>query len=349
MRPFITVIINSYLRVDYLDEAIASVIGQTRFDDFEILLLTARNDIPAIDRILPLSRDRGVQARVVPVPPGPVGLGFAPGVRHARGEVISFLDDDDLWEPEKLRFVHDSFVRHPGLGLVHNGQTFVDEGNRALPWWNLHRLVRHPSSLIPEGNELYVEQLNPRSIRSLLRLESMFNNSSLSIRRTLLESCIDVLERLTGGEDSFLFYTALAASAPVLASSNRFTRFRVHSSASTAAGNRLAAQDQQVKNYSAYVRRHFERVSLCNEILRGQPDGPAADLLRHDLSRWALIGAAIDSPGSTHSVAKGIRGLLSTAQFGLDRRDLLAILLGVAASVSPSPARAAFMAWRRAW
>ncbi|MDR3687791.1 MAG: glycosyltransferase [Fimbriimonas sp.] len=53
------------------------------------------------------------------------------GLKAASGEFIAVLNDDDLWEPDKLVRQLDLLDSHPDVGLVHTGGTFIDgEGNR---------------------------------------------------------------------------------------------------------------------------------------------------------------------------------------------------------------------------
>lgn len=66
------------------------------------------------------------------------------GVSLARGDVISFLDADDYFLPEKLEHQVRILEREPTLGLVNSGWVVVDEQDRELevvtPWLDTPRL-----------------------------------------------------------------------------------------------------------------------------------------------------------------------------------------------------------------
>jgi len=53
------------------------------------------------------------------------------GIRESRGELVAFLDADDLWVPEKLGEAG-AAVRERIVGLVHCAVEYIDEAGRSL-------------------------------------------------------------------------------------------------------------------------------------------------------------------------------------------------------------------------
>jgi glycosyltransferase involved in cell wall biosynthesis len=52
------------------------------------------------------------------------------GISHARGEIITFLDSDDLWHEERLQKVVERFTENPRAGMVYHPVELIDsEGN----------------------------------------------------------------------------------------------------------------------------------------------------------------------------------------------------------------------------
>ena len=121
--PLVSVIIPAY-NAGYLREAVESVFLQT-FCNFELIVVDDGSPGDAIKQIC--SDFPGVhyirQANAGP------SVGRNRGIREARGELITFLDDDDIWLPEKLEkqiTFYQSIPDKDGIGLVYTGQYMFD-------------------------------------------------------------------------------------------------------------------------------------------------------------------------------------------------------------------------------
>ncbi len=111
----ISVVIPYYNRERYIDETIRSVLAQT-LKPLEIIIV---NDCSRESSRRYLDRYDDV-CKIVDLTTN-VGLGAArnEGIRHARGQFIAFLDDDDLWLPEKLEVQRRYLEEHPECDAVH--------------------------------------------------------------------------------------------------------------------------------------------------------------------------------------------------------------------------------------
>jgi len=98
-KPRVSVIIRTYNRAAYLCEAIESVFAQT-FRDFELIVVddgstdATRDLLARYDgRLTPIILDHTANQAAV----------MNAGIHAARGEFVAFLDDDDIWLPNKLQ------------------------------------------------------------------------------------------------------------------------------------------------------------------------------------------------------------------------------------------------------
>jgi glycosyltransferase involved in cell wall biosynthesis len=113
-EPRVSVIIPTFQRAHLVPRAVRSALAQT-LREIEVLVVVDGGD-PATLRALEEIRDPRLRTLV---PPRRLGNADARnlGVERARGHWIAFLDDDDLWMPEKLeRQLHaaeGSSYRHP--------------------------------------------------------------------------------------------------------------------------------------------------------------------------------------------------------------------------------------------
>jgi len=128
-QPLVSVIIPVYNGAQYLREALESVFAQT-YHPFEVIVV----DDGSVD-------DSGVIAqsfqdvRYIHRANQGVAAARNHGIENARGEFLAFLDQDDLWTPEKLKLQIGYLLDHPEIGYtLTNQQYFVDPG-ATLPAW----------------------------------------------------------------------------------------------------------------------------------------------------------------------------------------------------------------------
>lgn len=97
--PFFTVIIPTHNRLNLLRRSVESVISQT-FDDFELIIVDD-NSTDNTKIVVDQFTDNRIIYKQNIRSKGPCGARNT-GIYEAKGKWIAFLDDDDVWLPEKL-------------------------------------------------------------------------------------------------------------------------------------------------------------------------------------------------------------------------------------------------------
>jgi glycosyltransferase involved in cell wall biosynthesis len=121
--PKVSVIIPAYKIADYIGEALQSVCAQT-FTDFEIIVVNDGSpDTAEFECAIEPFRDR-----IVYIKQENKGAAAArnAAIRAAKGEILAFLDGDDLWQPEFLRSQVE-FLEKNDFDLVYADAEFFGE------------------------------------------------------------------------------------------------------------------------------------------------------------------------------------------------------------------------------
>jgi glycosyltransferase involved in cell wall biosynthesis len=126
--PFFTVLIDTYNYGQYVEEAVSSALAQDfPREEREILVV----DDGSTDDTAARLRKFGNTIHYLHKPNGGQASAFNYGFEHARGEVVAFLDADDVCLPEKLGRVHQAFEQNPAAGMVYHQLHWWDGANEA--------------------------------------------------------------------------------------------------------------------------------------------------------------------------------------------------------------------------
>ena len=124
MAPVVSVIIRTYNRALLLQKAIQSVLDQT-FQDFEIVVVNNYSTDNTIEVVRSFKDER---IRIINIRnEGIIAKSHNVGLKESHGDYIAFLDDDDLWCPEKLELQVEYLRKHPQYYLVYSNAWSIDE------------------------------------------------------------------------------------------------------------------------------------------------------------------------------------------------------------------------------
>lgn len=126
--PTVSVVVPVFNGARFLGDALDSVFAQ-RCPPSEVIVV----DDGSTDGSGELARARGVCVLVQPN--GGMAAARNAGVASSRGELIAFLDHDDVWLPGKLERQVAALREEPELGIVYAHAELAVEPGARLPRW----------------------------------------------------------------------------------------------------------------------------------------------------------------------------------------------------------------------
>jgi glycosyltransferase involved in cell wall biosynthesis len=139
--PVVSVIIPVFNRSLQVKEAIDSVLAQT-YEDFELIVI----DDGSTDRVQEELQCYYDRINYLRQENRGVSSARNRGIAEAKGDLIAFLDSDDLWQPAKLSVQVDFFNKHSDALICQTEEIWIRNGRRVNPK-NRHK---KPSGMIFE-------------------------------------------------------------------------------------------------------------------------------------------------------------------------------------------------------
>jgi glycosyltransferase involved in cell wall biosynthesis len=201
MYPNISVIIPFYNRLEWLEEAIKSVLIQS-YNDYEIILVDDGSD--KTYNFLPNISDNRIRY-VRQENRGPAAARNL-GIELSQGKFVAFLDSDDLWLPNKLEIQLRYMQDNSEVGLSHTSYTRMSSKGDFL-------------EKISSGK--FTGYVYPKII-----LSCPIATPTVIIRKKILKN-IKFNERVKIGED-VIMWVQISKQYKILGIDNPLTKVRIH-------------------------------------------------------------------------------------------------------------------------
>ena len=204
MDTLLSVIIPTHRRLNLLRQAVDSVLRQTVRPD-EIIIV---EDDKVIDYSNLKHESWSGQVELLSLPGLGSGAARNFGAGHAGGRYLAFLDDDDLWKPEKLEIQLSVFEKYPHVDLVFcDGFIFSEPGRFVGRFQDNKGVVRRaPWFKTRDGVNLVNSGLGINEIFCGIAI-----TSSIMVRRSLFEKIGGFDGSLGAADDVDLVYRANSA------------------------------------------------------------------------------------------------------------------------------------------
>lgn len=226
--PLVSIITPVLNAERYLDAAIESVRAQT-FTDWELILVDDGSTDSSIAIAASAAKaDRRIRATswAKGVAHGAAGARNA-GLDLASGEMIAFLDADDLYEPAKLEIETGLLAAHPGAAMVYGPTLWWRDGDQ--PWQWVEPMGR-------EANRLH----SPPTLLSKVILALDWHVPSICsvlVRRSAIATTGRFEEKFRLYEDQTL-WVKLFLRYPVFVHDHCLARYRQHEHSVSACATR---------------------------------------------------------------------------------------------------------------
>jgi glycosyltransferase involved in cell wall biosynthesis len=151
--PRVSIVVPAWNAADFIVKTLNTVAEQT-FTDFEIIVVddgSSDATKEVVDRFL---KDRALRGRCIKQDNKKIAGARNTGIRAAEAELISFLDHDDLWFPNKLERVTAEFDAYPDADLVCHDENIVKDGALVRVSHNGPLVDNMYERLLFEGNAL---------------------------------------------------------------------------------------------------------------------------------------------------------------------------------------------------
>lgn len=275
----ISIVTPSLNQAQYLESTIRSILGQN-YPDLEYVIIDGGSTDGSVDII---RKYEGQLAYWVSEPDTGQGEAINKGFRHTTGEILTWLNSDDMLLPGALSLVSDLFAKNPEIAWLTGRSCGIDAPGRIC---ELGPPMGHPRLMIRLG------WYHGRSVLGFIQQEGTF------WRRALWERAEGRLETERHYSMDFDLWQRFAAHASLVTVDSVLAAFRYHP-ARKSAGDRIdryyAEAGVRQPKYPEFVRPFALRLrELAAMVL--QPFAPRVAYKR-STGEWHFAPGSGFRPG----------------------------------------------------
>jgi glycosyltransferase involved in cell wall biosynthesis len=215
-NPIVSVVMPAHNCADYIGEAVASVLGQT-FRDLEILVVDDGSTDDTVGALAPYAE----HVRLIRQGQRGVSAARNAGILASRGQLVAFLDADDIWLPEKLELQVEAVLRHPDAGFVYTDFMVFDAAGVRTP----SRFSRTPEAVAWFQRSSVAGDSSRGAIYRELLHDNWIHASSVLVNRRTLDEAGPFDESLSRGED-YDMWLRMARDRPVVCINRVLSAYR---------------------------------------------------------------------------------------------------------------------------
>jgi Glycosyl transferase family 2. len=278
----IGVIISAYNRKKYIKYALYSVLSQSLPKELYDIIVIKNYKDEDIDNYITANNVKSIVASNETT----YGKRILMALEQVEGRVITFLEDDDLYEKDRLLHIYNAFENQDKFIYFHNNATPINSDGKVI---DSVKIINNYDPY-PLRNKLYF-----RARDTIYKLKPwppyfMSNPSSQAIDRELLEKWKMILEQLDTFIDPFLFIISLIEDAYVINDPAKLTLIRLHeNNDSSTLFNRSFEEIVEKKRH--FLMRTYTAVKIVHKEFYGK-FGKIIDSVLESTYLWILFNAS---------------------------------------------------------
>lgn len=256
IHPLISIVINNYNYANFVDKAIKSGLNQT-YKNIEVIVVddgSTDNSWDIItsyaDKVIAIRKANGGQSSAL-------NAGFA----ASKGDIVCFLDADDIFLPEKVAEIVELFADND-IGWCFHPLRYTKYINTEVEEF----IANYP--LPPNDKSPYKIDFNYEIVEKAKHPTWGPATSALCFRRTLLEKILPMPEVIRTGSDNYLRYAAVFLT-PGYFINKPLAVLRIHGSNNYSLRDDKLHQKAQVLIHTSYwLRKNYPELrKFTNKLL----------------------------------------------------------------------------------
>ncbi|MFP3317333.1 MAG: glycosyltransferase family 2 protein [Candidatus Nanopusillus sp.] len=269
-KNLISVIVTAYNRRKYLPFALKSLEKQTLPKEmFEVIVVKNFEDNIS-DEIISRNKWKNIVTDEKSLS-SKIAIGF----KESKGDIITFLEDDDLYREDRLAKVYETFNKFNDLIYFHNSQVIIDEnGNRLKDPIYQDLKPKIKNILIPNDKNFIIKTSTLKNIAKFAKMnpydflffyitdKGYYNNSSIAIKRDIINKYIELFKKIIIALDKFFYTISLASEGSIFFTDDELTYYRVHKESHST----FHRFDQKYHNKLYYYKITLRTLEYANDL-----------------------------------------------------------------------------------